>query len=245
MNQTNQSFADSFVDQINEELAALAKIEEQVESIDQTKGPLCSDALRHAIASGRLLISAKESVEAERGKKGQWRPWLEGRFGTRLPVSTAGLHMKLAEAEELLFDKMQEVSDKRMSLRQALKLIPLTEAGLKKRATAQAKAAKRKEEQEAAARQAVAADLSTEERIEGVEVDEFFTILAEKGDLEIDNIFMALKSTLDKDQLLDLATRLQSHLDALDEEEAAEEKAKEEASRAERQRRIEEVTRRV
>lgn len=52
---------------------------------------------------------------------------------------------------------------------------------------------------------------------------------------------MTLKSTLDKDQLLDLATRLRSHLDKLDEEEAKREADEKAAADAEQQRQFEEL----
>jgi hypothetical protein len=216
---SNQSSADSFVGQINEHLLAIEETEKAKGELEKGKGQYCADALTHAIESGKLLILAKESVEAERGKKGNWGPWLQGRFGARLPLSTAGLYMKLAEGEEHLFGKMQEISDKRMSIRSAMKLIPLTAAGEKKRAKAQAKAAEKKAREEATARRDVVAGLSTEERVADLDLDEF---LLAKGDVEVESIFLALTSTLDDDQLTDLKDRLVSHLDAKVEEPASE-----------------------
>ena len=82
--------ADSFLPQIEEQLKVLSEIEEKSEDIEKTKGPLCSERLEHAITCGHLLAKAKESVQEEKGKKGQWKPWLVGRFGNRLPLPTAG-----------------------------------------------------------------------------------------------------------------------------------------------------------
>jgi hypothetical protein len=59
---TNQSSAESFVPQIEEQLLALSQIKEKTESINQSKGPLCSEALEHAIACGKFLKLAKESA---------------------------------------------------------------------------------------------------------------------------------------------------------------------------------------
>src|SRR5262249_31083767 len=149
---------------------------------------------------GELLILAKESVQAERGAKGQWKPWLEGRFSSRLPVSTAELHIKLAKNKDFLFGKMQLVSDRRMSLRQAVRLIPLTLDGEKRRAAAQERAAKREEAKEAADRKEVADSLSNEERVGHLAVDEMLLVAKSNRGVDVVEIFMALTTTLTKDQ---------------------------------------------
>src|SRR5262249_27725134 len=138
----------------------------------------------------------------------------------------------------LLFEHKQRVATEKMSLRQAANLIPKDEKGLKQSATAAEKAAKRKAEKEADARRVVVADLSTEERIGDLAIDEFLTA---KGDLDVEELVMALTTRLDKDQLLDLTTRLRSHIDKLDEEEKAAEEAEKAAAQAEQQRQFEEL----
>jgi hypothetical protein len=170
------------------------------------------------------LKLAKESVQEERGKKGHWRPWLEGRFTNRLPLSTAELYIRLADHEEFLFGKMQQVSDRRMSLRAAMKLIPLTPDGLKRQAAAQERAAKKKETEKAAARVATVADLSTEERVGDLAVDEF---LLARGDVDVVEIVMGLTTTLDRDQLIALVDRLNEWLEENKPEAEAEEPAPE------------------
>jgi len=73
---SNQSSADSFIPKIFAEIEAIDKIDEGIEEIDKQKGPLCADALRHAIDCGHLLNAAFESVKAAERSQGapRWSP---------------------------------------------------------------------------------------------------------------------------------------------------------------------------
>src|SRR5262249_52981192 len=192
---TNQSSADGFVEDIHKELLA-------IDQAEKDKGVLCGSALDHAIKCGHLLMAAQESVKAEKLK---WQPWLNGHFGQRVPLSTAGLYMKLARNDEFLFGKMQQIGHERMSLRQAAALVPLTPEGEKKRAKAQAKAEEKKAQKEAEAIKQLKASIPPDEVIADLAVDEIFEMLTEK---------------FDNDQLIDLKDRLVSYLSEKAEEPA-------------------------
>jgi hypothetical protein len=194
-------------------LSLVPQIEVELKAIRDTElghGLLCGDALDHAIVAGKLLHTAKETVTSDvvNGKKGKWLPWLETNLG--IPQTTASLYMRLAEHKDLVLDYKERVIGERMSIRQAVALLPPSEKGQKQSATAaqkreQAKAAKAEQ-----ARKAIAETIRPEEVVADVAVDEF--LLMKGDDLDVEDIFNALKSALDQDQLLDLSTRLSTNV---------------------------------
>jgi hypothetical protein len=206
----SNSSADTFLPQIEEKLLAYNETEQAMEEIDKTKGPHCGDRLRHAIECGKLLMLAKESCKSETLV---WKTWLQDHFGSRLGYSTAELWIKLGDNEEFLLDQMKLVANKRMSVRQACELIPKSKEGLKRSAAAKVRAEKNKTDRAAAEKakviEEVKGKLSTEDRVGDLALDE---ILLAKGEVDVGEVFMALKSCLNADQLLDLSTRLNSYV---------------------------------
>jgi len=190
----------------NTALSLVPQIQKELEAIKKTEnahGQLCAEALDHAIEAGKLLNTAKETVTSEvvNGKKAKWLPWLQTYLG--MPQTTASLYMRLATNEEFLFGHKQRVATERLSIRQAAALLPKDEKAKKQAATAEKKRAEKAAEKEAAAIKSARASVSPEEIVENLDVDE---------------IFQVLTTTLNDDQLLELSNRLSSYLEEEEEE---------------------------
>jgi len=134
-------------------------------------------SLTYAIQAGELLISAKAALPKRVG----WERWL-GQNLPDIPPRTANLYMRLA-THKTQIDRQRvaaAIEDGGLSIRAAAKLIPPSP-------TAQAAAAKRKAT--AAANKAV----ETAKTIEG-----------QLQELDVDDVYSALKNSMAVDDLLAL-----------------------------------------
>jgi vacuolar-type H+-ATPase subunit I/STV1 len=145
--------------------------------------------LEFAFQAGELLIQAKAAVKAD--KKGGWLEYLEQKC--HIPQTTASLYRRLAENKDAIkevIENQQRVADNlkgegELSIRGALKLIPKTPKQIER---ANAAKATREANKAAAAEQAKAEAAkyfkSAEDMLQNVDVDELFGALRTKWDEE-------------------------------------------------------------
>jgi hypothetical protein len=174
---------------------------EQINAAHQEHIRSAKGTLDYAIKAGELLILAKETVDAENdGKRGKWEDWLNDHCPD-IPETTARMYMRLAKGKDHIRKQQRVVAslaaEGKLSIRAALKLIPPDPKRVAARAKARAAVAEK-----AAVEPPAAAPKSG-------------TIEDNLLNMDVDDLFTALRDNWDNDQLAKLTLKLGDHLKSL------------------------------
>jgi hypothetical protein len=179
---------------------------EQINAAHQEHIKSAKGTLDYATKAGELLILAKETVDAENdGKRGKWEDWLNDHC-PNIPETTARMYMRLAKGKDHIRKQQRVVAslaaEGKLSIRAALQLIPKTQKELDRAAKAKATREEKKAAEKSAVEPPAAAPKSG-------------TIEDNLLNMDVDDLFTALRDNWDNNQLAKLTLKLGDHLKSL------------------------------